>query len=153
MAHEFKLTRRVEFSDTDLAGIVHFSAFFRWMESTEHAFYRSLGFSAHGPQDGREIGWPRVHAECDYMAPLRFEDEVEIHLLVREKNKKSLKLEFNFNNVSTSPSVKAAQGSLTVVCVDLSQNAGNEKARRSGIETTSALHTAHGTGHVLLAYK
>ena len=128
MAHEFKLTRRVEFAETDLAGIVHFSAFFRWMESTEHAFYRSLGFSAHGPQDGREIGWPRVHAECDYMAPLRFEDEVEIHLLVREKNNKSLKLEFNFYNQSTHPPVKAAQGSLTVVCVDLAQNTGKMSA-------------------------
>lgn len=128
MAHEFKLTRRVEFSETDLAGIMHFSAFFRWMETAEHAFYRSLGFSAHGRQDGREIGMPRVHAECDYMAPLRFEDEVEIHLLVREKNQKSLKLEFNFYNQNANPPVKAAQGSLTVVCVDLTQNVGKMSA-------------------------
>jgi len=128
MAHEFKLTRRVEFSETDLAGIMHFSAFFRWMESAEHAFYRSLGFSVHGRHDDREIGWPRVHAACDYMAPLRFEDEVEIHLLVRKKNQKSLKLEFNFYNQSTHPPLKAAQGSLTVVCVDLTQNAGKMSA-------------------------
>ena len=128
MAHEFKLIRRVEFAETDLAGIVHFSAFFRWMESTEHAFYRSLGFSAHGRQEGHDIGWPRVHAECDYMAPLKFEDEVEIQLLVREKKQKSMKLEFNFYNQSTSPPVKAARGSLTVVCVDLTQNAGKMSA-------------------------
>ena len=42
MAHEFKLTRRIEFFETDLAGIVHFSNFYRMMESTEHAFFRSL---------------------------------------------------------------------------------------------------------------
>ena len=45
MAYEFKATRRVEFSDTDMAGIVHYANFFRFMETAEHGFYRSLGFS------------------------------------------------------------------------------------------------------------
>ena len=45
MAFEFKLTHRVAFAETDMAGIVHFSNFFRYMENTEHAFYRSLGWS------------------------------------------------------------------------------------------------------------
>ena len=44
MAYEFKQTRRVEFSDTDMAGIMHFSNFFHFMEATEAAFLRSLGF-------------------------------------------------------------------------------------------------------------
>jgi len=38
MPYEFKHTRRVEFAETDMAGIVHFSNFFRMMESTEHAY-------------------------------------------------------------------------------------------------------------------
>ena len=37
----FRTTRRVEFRDTDAAGIVHFSAFFFYMESVEHEFLRS----------------------------------------------------------------------------------------------------------------
>ena len=37
--------RTVEFSETDMAGIVHYSNFFRYMESAEHAFFRALGFS------------------------------------------------------------------------------------------------------------
>src|SRR5260221_14772436 len=45
MPYEFKHTRRVEFSDTDMAGIMHFSNFFRFMEATETAFMRSLGLS------------------------------------------------------------------------------------------------------------
>ena len=43
MAYEFKATRQVEFSETDMAGIMHFSNFFRFMETAEHGFYRSLG--------------------------------------------------------------------------------------------------------------
>ena len=48
MPYEFKLTRRIEFAETDMAGIVHFANFYRMMEVTEHAFFRSLGFSLHG---------------------------------------------------------------------------------------------------------
>ena len=79
---EFKLTRQVEFSDTDAAGIMHFSNFFRYMEAAEHAFFRSLGTSIHAA--GGDLGWPRVYADCHYKYPLRFEDVVEISLFVRE---------------------------------------------------------------------
>ena len=37
MAYEFRLVRQVEFSETDMAGIVHYSNFFRYMEAAEHA--------------------------------------------------------------------------------------------------------------------
>ena len=40
MADPFRTTRLVEFGDTDMAGIVHFANFFRYMESAEHAFLR-----------------------------------------------------------------------------------------------------------------
>ena len=55
MSYEFQITRRVEFSETDLAGIMHFSNFFRFMESAEHAFWRSLGFSVTGSRNGVEL--------------------------------------------------------------------------------------------------
>ena len=72
MAYEFRIERRVEFVDTDSAGIVHFSNFFRFMEETEHAFYRSLGFTLYSRDAERTFGWPRVAAECRYKSPLRF---------------------------------------------------------------------------------
>src|SRR4051812_49865983 len=117
MAHEFRLRRRVEFSETDMAGIVHYSNFFRYMESAEHAFFRSLGFSIVTREVDPPMGWPRVHASCDYMAPLKFEDEVEIQLLVAEKKSKSLLYEFRFHKLSGDERVEIARGSLTVVCV------------------------------------
>jgi YbgC/YbaW family acyl-CoA thioester hydrolase len=117
MAHEFRLRRRVEFSETDMAGIVHYSNFFRYMESAEHAFFRSLGFSIVTREVDPPMGWPRVHASCDYMAPLKFEDEVEIHLLVTEKKSKSLSYEFRFRKMNGDEGVEIARGALTVVCV------------------------------------
>ena len=59
-SYSFEFQRRVEFHETDLAGIVHFSNFFRYMEDCEHAFYRSLGYSVHEMDDGEggSVLWP-----------------------------------------------------------------------------------------------
>jgi YbgC/YbaW family acyl-CoA thioester hydrolase len=113
VAFEYTITRQVEFSETDTAGMVHFSNFFRYMEAAEHAFFRSLGFSIHGG----ECGFPRVHADCDYRVPLRFEDTFEVRLLVRERREKSLSYCFVFRKLNGGPPVEVARGSLTVVCV------------------------------------
>jgi len=117
MAYEFRLQRRVEFSETDAAGIVHFSNFFRYMESVEHAFFRSLGHSVMLRDHQPPLGFPRVHAECDYRSPLRFEDVVEVQLLVQEKKPKALTYQIRFYSLATQPAREVARGVLTVVCV------------------------------------
>ncbi|HEY2572730.1 MAG TPA: thioesterase family protein, partial [Verrucomicrobiaceae bacterium] len=95
MAHRFVHHDHVHFHETDMAGIMHFANFFRLMERTEHAFFRSLGLSIVDRHDdvAREerVGWPRVSASCDYLSPLRFEDEVEVELLVEEVRTRSLR--------------------------------------------------------------
>lgn len=122
MPSEFKLTRRVEFAETDMAGIVHFSNFFRMMESTEHAFFRSLGFTIHGHENGTTIGWPRVSASCDYRAPLRFEEEVEIHLIVAEVRSRSIRYQFVFRKVADATEV--ARGQVAAVCATVDKTTG-----------------------------
>lgn len=117
MPFEFKVTHRVEFSETDMAGIVHYSNFFRYMEKAEHAFFRSLGFSIVMDQSDPPVGWPRVRAECDYKQPLRFEDEIEIHLLVTAKKSKSISYLFRIKKLGGQVLVEVASGRLTVVCV------------------------------------
>ena len=112
---QFRTQRRVEFSDTDMAGIMHFSNFFRFMEAAEHAFFRSLGTSIHAV--GSDLGWPRVHAGCDFKYPLRFEDVVEICLFVSEKKKKSLVYTFIFRKLNEQPAREVARGTLAVACV------------------------------------
>ena len=116
MAYEFKIQRRVEFSETDMAGIVHYSNFFKYMETAEHAFYRSLGHSVVMKDADQPLGWPRVHAECDYFTPLRFEDLVEVHMLVKEKKNKAITYVFRFYKAN-GERAEVARGSLTAVCV------------------------------------
>ena len=119
MAYEFKIRRLVEFSDTDMAGIVHHAVYFRYMESAEHAFFRSLGLTVAPPKNTSSVGWPRVHTEADFSAPLRFEDEVEIHLLVAEKKSKALTYAFRLRKLNTAEPYEVARGRITVVCIKM----------------------------------
>jgi acyl-CoA thioester hydrolase len=115
MAYDFKITRRVEFADTDMAGIMHFTAFYGMMEVTEHAFYRTMGFSVH-LKDGQEIrSFPRLAASCEFKKPLRFEDEVEIHLLVKSINAKTIEYVFIFRLKEAGQWTEVARGSMTVI--------------------------------------
>ena len=122
MPYEFKLIRRVEFAETDMAGIVHFANFFRMMEATEHAFFRSLGFTIHGHDEGGTTGWPRVSASCDFRAPLRFEEEVEIHLLVAEVRARSIRYQFIFRKAADDTEV--ARGTIAAVCATVDKATG-----------------------------
>lgn len=126
MAYEYTITRSVEFSETDMAGIMHYSNFFRFMEAAEHAFFRSLGLSIHTTHP-EPVGWPRVHADCDFRYPLRFEDTVEVRLLVKEKREKSLVYQFIFRKLNEEPPREVARGSLAVACVKRDHATGTMK--------------------------
>jgi acyl-CoA thioester hydrolase len=96
MPQEFSITRRIQFSETDMAGIMHFSNYFRLMEEVEHNYFRSIGMSVVMQHDGLHIGWPRVAANCEYFGPLRFEDEVTLNLRVARLGEKSFNYEVDF---------------------------------------------------------
>jgi acyl-CoA thioester hydrolase len=117
MASEFTYTRRVEFADTDAAGVAHFASFFRFMEEAEHAFYRSLGSSAYRLEEDRVEGMPRVSASCDYVRPARYDDELAVHLVVREKTARAIGYEVRFDRVGGAEPVTVARGSMKVVHV------------------------------------
>ena len=91
MSKPFVTCRRVEFCDTDLAGIVHFSNYYRYMEKAEHDYFRSLSLKIHGRlPDGTAFGWPRVSASCVFRAPARYDDEIEIQVDVLNRTARSL---------------------------------------------------------------
>ncbi|MDP1579628.1 MAG: thioesterase family protein [Candidatus Didemnitutus sp.] len=119
MISAFAHTRTVEFAETDMAGIVHFSNFFRWMEACETAFVRSLGLPVVSFMPGQAVGWPRVNAQCDYRSPLRFGDTVEVRLLVKEVRTRSICYVFQFRKVSDGQVAETpvAQGEIVAVCV------------------------------------
>ncbi len=100
MTKPFSISRRVEFGDTDMAGIMHFANFFRFMEVAETAFLRDRGLSVAWTESSMSFGFPRVSASCDYQSPLRFEDVVEIEVRVEKIGKKSVSYQFVFTRDS-----------------------------------------------------
>ena len=111
MVFEFRLKRRVHFYETDAAGIVHFSNYFRYMEEAEHALWRSAGLTISG--SGSEIGWPRVGVSFEYLRPLRFEDEFEAHIRIVEIAEKRIR--YTCSLIASGTPV--ATGTMTIVCV------------------------------------
>lgn len=127
MASRFLHRRRILFHETDLAGIVHFSNFFKYMEEAEHAFLRSVGLSIHPEENWRtpvRHGWPRVSATCDFHVPLQFEEEIEIELLVAEVRTRSIRYRFHFWKDPDQARIRAATGELVVVSVVADRAAG-----------------------------
>jgi acyl-CoA thioester hydrolase len=112
MPTEFTLHRRVQFVETDMAGIAHFSNYFRWMEEVEHAFFRSLGMSVIMRHGDGEITWPRVLVSCDYSGPVRFEDELDLRLRVVKVGGKSLVFQVDVMKGGE----RVALGKMTSVC-------------------------------------
>jgi YbgC/YbaW family acyl-CoA thioester hydrolase len=112
MSAVFRTTRLVEFADTDMAGIVHFTAFFRWMEAAEHAYLRSRGLSVIMEWQGEHISFPRVSAACDYLRPVRFESVLDVEVRLARLGTKSLSYEVDFA-LAGQPVAKAK---LTTVC-------------------------------------
>jgi YbgC/YbaW family acyl-CoA thioester hydrolase len=120
MPSEFSITRQVEFAETDMAGIMHFANFFRWMEACETALYRSLGLPLISFLPGQVVGWPRVNVSCSYRAPLRFNDTVEVKLFVKKLGTRSVTYLFQFRKGGEL----AAQGEVTAVCVTADARGG-----------------------------
>ena len=112
MTHEYRTTRRIEFADTDMAGIVHFSRFYVFMEQAEHEFWRSLGLSVRMELEGNLISWPRLGASCEFLAPVRFEEMLDIRLSVRRKGEKSVTYGCTFSKGGEL----VARGELTAAC-------------------------------------
>jgi YbgC/YbaW family acyl-CoA thioester hydrolase len=108
---EHRYRRRVQFYETDLAGIVHFSWFYRYMEEAEHALWRAAGLSI--ARAGEEFGFPRTAASCRFHAPLRFEDEFEVWIRVAAIGRRSMR----YACVMTKDGATVATGSLSIACV------------------------------------
>jgi YbgC/YbaW family acyl-CoA thioester hydrolase len=116
MSSTYRTTRRVEFADTDMAGIVHFANFFRFMEAAEVEFLRSRGLSVRFEWNGQRLGLPRVSASCDFCRPARFEDVLEVAVTLEKVGRKSVTYSFEFFKGADL----IARGQISAVCCRIS---------------------------------
>ena len=105
------MRRRVAFSETDAAGIVHFANYFRYFEDAEHALWRENGLSIHA--NDSPIGWPRVSASCEYHRALRFEQEFDVTIRIAEMSPRSIRYE----GTITREGERVATATWKIACV------------------------------------
>jgi acyl-CoA thioester hydrolase len=108
---EHRLRRRVQFHETDAAGIVHFSCFFLFMEEAEHALWREAGLSI--ARGHASVGFPRVAAAFEFHRPLRFEDEFDVSIRIAAIENKSIR----YTCLLRRGDERIATGGMTIVCV------------------------------------
>lgn len=111
----FRYRRRVQFAETDMAGLVHFSAFFRYMEEAEHALWRAAGLTIARPHE--DTAWPRLAATFDFKAPLHFEDEFDVAVEIATLTRRTIVYAFTLERGGTL----IGTGTLTTACVSKRQ--------------------------------
>jgi acyl-CoA thioester hydrolase len=108
---EVRTTRRVQFSETDAAGLVHFTCFFRYFEDAEHALWRDAGLSIHA--ENSPIGWPRISASCEFFRPLKFEQEFDVVVRIVEMTRRTI----SYTGEIVRDGERLAAGTWRIACV------------------------------------
>lgn len=126
MVGVFTFKKRVDFFETDMAGIVHYSNFFRYVEMAEAAFYRQLGITLHDAK--RSWALPRVKVESEFLNYATFEDEIEITLWVTRVGNSSVEYAFCITKNKDDATVEVTRGSMVVVCVHVDPVYGTRRA-------------------------
>lgn len=79
MTHRFPL--RVYYEDTDLAGIVYYANYLKFIERARTEFVRALGIDQTALKAAEGIVFAVRRIEADYLAPARFDDELTVETL------------------------------------------------------------------------
>ena len=145
-AFHFTHRRTVEFAETDMAGIVHFSNFFRYVEAAEHAFFRSLGAGPISQHAAGASGWPRIETACQFLRPVRFDDALDIGL--RVESLRTTSLTYRFWVFAAAPPERPLCASGTFAIVHVTFDAATRTVQKSPIpaELRTKLESLIATG-------
>jgi acyl-CoA thioester hydrolase len=103
------VVRRIEWMDTDAAGIYHYSTLLRLAEAAEAELHTERGIA-----DVTFGATPRVHVEFDFKRPVKFNDEVLTEIAVAKLGRTSITYEFTF----THGDDPVATGQIVAVFID-----------------------------------
>ena len=76
MPHEFPI--RVYYEDTDLAGIVYYANYLKFIERGRSEWIRDLGVDQTALRDDHNIVFAVRRVEADYLRPAKFDDMLRV---------------------------------------------------------------------------
>jgi acyl-CoA thioester hydrolase len=101
------LRTRVRFGETDAAGIVFYPTFFLWFDSGTHGLLRGGEAPGRDERGAPRYPFPIVECGATFLAPLQFDEEIEIVSTVAAMGESSLRVE---HEVRTAAGKTCARG-------------------------------------------
>ena len=113
LSYPLTIQRRIEFSQTDAAGLIHFTTYFTLMEAAEAGLFRQLGLSLIWQDESGFCGFPRVDCQCKFRRPLHFDSLVTIQLALNDMDSRRLYFSASFLDEAGQ---QCATGTMTTTC-------------------------------------
>jgi acyl-CoA thioester hydrolase len=114
----FTNTYKVVWSEVDLAGVVHFSNYFKYCENLEQEFLYSIGINIKDFVEKFGVWFPRVMAKCEYKSPLRYGDSFRVDLEDIILGNSSIRFKYRIWNLTENK--LSANCEIVVACIRIS---------------------------------
>ena len=105
---------RVYWEDTDAGGVVYYATYLKFMERARSEWLRALGFEQDALRDEAGVVFVVRRVEVDYLAPARFNDQIEVSVSLHEIGRASLSVK---QTLSRGPT-RLVAARVTLACVD-----------------------------------
>jgi acyl-CoA thioester hydrolase len=106
-------TVRVRYAETDKMGVVYYANYFVWFEVARADLLRSLGWS-YRDMEHAGITLPVIEAQCEYVRPARYDDELEIRAEGRMLSPVRMEFTYQVHLVSSGADPALAASGRTV---------------------------------------
>ena len=111
----FETRLRARYAETDQMGIVYYANYLVWMEVGRVDWCRAQGFHYRDMEREEGAFLVVVAAECRYLAPAHFDDEVVVETRVTEVRSRQIRFEYLMRHALTGEPL--ATGSTThLIC-------------------------------------
>ncbi len=110
-----KIEVRVQWFDVDSAGVVYYGNYFRFLNTAEDEYMRSLGIAHKELMKKYNIGFARVETTCRFLRPARYDDVIEVHTKMKLENDRFLT--FHFDLFRKEGAILLARAVTQTVCV------------------------------------
>lgn len=123
---EYTTEMQVRWSDCDPAGVVYYANYFSFYEAAVVAFMETRGTSWHALLETHGARFPRVDAQCRYLAATTFGDHIRVRFGVSELRPRAATMRFAIERARDG--VLAAEGSVVIVCLPRTPPGGMGRA-------------------------
>jgi acyl-CoA thioester hydrolase len=105
---------RVYWEDTDAGGVVYYANYLKFMERARSEWLRACGFEQDALRDEAGVVFVVRRVEIDYLSPARFNDELDVSVVLHEAGRASLAVRQELTRGERC----LARALVTLACVD-----------------------------------